>query len=362
MTEDPAGPGVPGPQGGGRGGARPGAARSKLGRGLSALFEDEPDRDPAGGGADSGAGAGGGAAMLPVAFLSPGPFQPRRAFDGDAHTELVASIRQRGVLQPLLVRPDPGDPDRYQIVAGERRWRAAQAAGLHEVPAVVRTLGDREALEAALVENIQRENLTPLEEAEGYRRLTDDFDRTQEELARVLGKSRSHITNTLRLLFLPEGVKALLQAGKLSAGHGRALMNAIDPLGIAAVAMRRNLTVRETERLIRREKQPARSAELAAPAAWAMGGTGDADGTDGAPGASDAAPPAAAGGAAPQDEWGAAPAKSPDIAAFERDLSLLLGLQVTITPHALDAGELTLRYTTLEQFDDILRRLGDGEF
>ena len=168
--------------------------RSKLGRGLSALFEDDEPAAPPG---------GAGPASLPVADLAPGPFQPREIFDDEAMAALIDSVAERGVIQPLIVRADPGAPGRYQIVAGERRWRAAQAARLHEVPVVVQELSDDAALEVALIENIQRQDLTPIEEAEGYRRLTAEFDRTQEELARALGKSRSHIANAVRLLNLP---------------------------------------------------------------------------------------------------------------------------------------------------------------
>ena len=284
--------------------------RSRLGRGLSALFEDEEPAAPR---------AGGGSGTLPIADLTPGPFQPRQAFDDDAMAALTDSVRERGVIQPLIVRADPEQPGRYQIVAGERRWRAAQAAQLHEIPVVIQELSDAAALEVALIENIQRQDLTPLEEAEGYRRLTEEFRRTQEELSRALGKSRSHISNTLRLMNLPKAVKLLLNTGAISAGHGRALLIAADPLPIAREIMRRGLTVRETERLI-----------------------------------------AAAGRPAPR---GPRPRthKSHEIVRFEHDLSAMLGLKVTITPRG-ESGDLTIRYTSLEQFDDLMRRLGDGKF
>ena len=285
--------------------------RSRLGRGLSALFDDEEPAAPR---------AGGGSGTLPIADLTPGPFQPRQAFDDDAMAALTDSVRERGVIQPLIVRADPEQPGRYQIVAGERRWRAAQAAQLHEIPVVIQELSDAAALEVALIENIQRQDLTPLEEAEGYRRLTEEFRRTQEELSRALGKSRSHISNTLRLMNLPKAVKLLLNTGAISAGHGRALLIAADPLPIAREIMRRGLTVRETERLIA----------------------------------------AAAGRPAPR---GPRPRthKSHEIVRFEHDLSAMLGLKVTITPRG-ESGDLTIRYTSLEQFDDLMRRLGDGKF
>ncbi len=283
--------------------------RSKLGRGLSALFEDhEPAAPP----------APGGTATLAVADLVPGPFQPRETFDDEAMAALIDSVRERGVIQPLIVRADPEAPGRYQIVAGERRWRAAQAAQLHEVPVVVQELSDAAALEVALIENIQRQDLTPIEEAEGYRRLTAEFNRTQEELARALGRSRSHISNALRLLNLPGPVKLLLNEGGLSAGHGRALLNAPDPMGLAREILKRGLSVRETESLI-----------------------------------ADAARPAPRG---PRPRAG----KPPHIVDLEHEISRLLGVRVGIVPREGQAGDLTIRYTTLEQFDDLLRRLTEG--
>ena len=283
--------------------------RSKLGRGLSALFEDhEPAAPP----------APGGTATLPVADLVPGPFQPRETFDDEAMAALIDSVRERGVIQPLIVRADPEAPGRYQIVAGERRWRAAQAAQLHEVPVVVQELSDAAALEVALIENIQRQDLTPIEEAEGYRRLTAEFNRTQEELARALGRSRSHISNALRLLNLPGPVKLLLNEGGLSAGHGRALLNAPDPMGLAREILKHGLSVRETESLI-----------------------------------ADAARPAPRG---PRPRAG----KPHHIVDLEHEISRLLGVRVGIVPREGQAGDLTIRYTTLEQFDDLLRRLTEG--
>ena len=285
--------------------------RSRLGRGLSALFDDEEPAAPG--------KVGGGAGTLPIADLTPGPFQPRQAFDDEAMAALIDSVKERGVIQPLIVRADPEQPGRYQIVAGERRWRAAQAAQLHEIPVVIQELSDAVALEVALIENIQRQDLTPLEEAEGYRRLTEEFRRTQEQLSRALGKSRSHISNTLRLMNLPKAVKLLLNTGAISAGHGRALLNAADPLTIAREIMRRGLTVRETERLIATDGRPAPR------------------------------------GPRPRSH------KSHEIVRFEHDLSAMLGLKVTITPRG-ESGDLTIRYTSLEQFDDLMRRLGDGKF
>ena len=216
--------------------------RRHLGRGLSALFGEEaeaPGRPPVAG-----------PVAMPIEFLGPGPRQPRRVFDAAGMVELVASVRERGILQPLIVRPDPAEAGRYEIVAGERRWRAAQRAQLHEVPVIVRELDDREALEVALIENIQRRDLTPIEEAEGLIRLMDEFGYTQKALAEAVGKSRGHVANMLRLLQLPAGARTLLAEGALSAGHARALAGAENPETLAGEVVRRGLNVRQTERLV----------------------------------------------------------------------------------------------------------------
>lgn len=257
--------------------------------------------------------------MVPIELVHPGPFQPRHNFDDAQLQALSDSIRQNGILQPILVRRHPQTPNAYEIVAGERRWRAAQLAQLHEVPIVIRELGDREALELALVENVQRQDLSPLEEAEGYRRLLDEFGNTQEDLAKRVGKSRSHIANTLRLLNLPDSVKALLEEGKLTAGHARALLNAADPAAIAKEVVTKGLNVRQTERLVQNGRKPSARTSAAA--------------------------------AAPSH-----PAKDPDTVALERDLSALLGLKVTISFQG-QGGSLTIHYQTLEQLDDVLQRL-----
>ncbi|MGE5503626.1 MAG: ParB/RepB/Spo0J family partition protein [Actinomycetota bacterium] len=297
--------------------------RRNLGRGLSALLGDSAASAIA---AVSSATAGAdgtrpdskakGLRTLPVEQLKPGRYQPRRAFDEERIADLVASVRDKGILQPLLVRPLPDHVGMFEIVAGERRWRAAQRAQLHEVPVIVRELSDKEALEIALVENLQRQDLSPLEEADGYRRLLDDFHHTQEELARAVGKSRSHVANMLRLLALPEPVKAMLENGELSAGHARALLTAADPVGLARQVLARNLNVRQTEK-------------LAAEGAKAKG--------------------AGAGGRP-------AGAKDADTAALERDLTSQLGVKVTIRPMG-KGGELVIHYGSLEQLDDVLSRL-----
>jgi ParB family chromosome partitioning protein len=280
--------------------------RRGLGRGLSALFADEQE--------DA-------AAVerlrptrtLPIEQLRPGKFQPRRNFDPEELKPLVESVREKGVLQPLLVRRVDGE-EGYEIIAGERRWRAAQAAKLHEVPVVVREFDDREALEVALVENVQRQDLTPLEEAEGYRRLIDEFGHTQEDLAQAVGKSRSHIANMLRLLSLPDEVKELLETRALSAGHARALIGAENPLALAKQIIEKGLTVRDAETLASEAKGKARS------------GAGAKNGKDA------------------------------DTKALEHDLSQLLGLKVTLDVHG-QGGTISIHYRTLEQLDDVLRRL-----
>jgi ParB family chromosome partitioning protein len=296
--------------------------RRGLGRGLSALL-GEPVA-PADAVELTAAGvpmAGSplkGLRSLPVEKLRPGRFQPRRMFDQGAIDDLVESVKEKGILQPILVRPWPEDPDVFEIIAGERRWRAAQAAMLHEVPAIVRDLTDREALEVALIENLQRQDLSPLEEAEGYRRLMDDFSHTQEELAKTVGKSRSHVANTMRLLALPGPVKQLLDDGSLTAGHARALLTSADPVGLAAQVVAKGLNVRQTERLASQGPDKAKARKD-----------------------------------------GGASAKDADLLSLERDLSNLLGLKVAITLQG-KGGELSVQYSTLEQLDDVLHRLSNG--
>lgn len=222
-------------------------APARLGRGLAALIGGPPLP-----------GAGGGVQSLVLEQLSPGPFQPRRPIDEARVAELAASIRAHGVLQPLLVRPHPATAGQFQIIAGERRWHAAKIAGLAEVPALVRNLTDAEAMAAALVENLQRQDLNAIEEAEGYRRLIDEFRMTQDALGEAVGKSRSHIANTLRLLALPPAVQEDVRQGVISPGHARALLAHPDPERAARLVIARGLNVRQTEALVRRglEKPP----------------------------------------------------------------------------------------------------------
>lgn len=283
--------------------------RRSLGRGLDSLLGAAPSAAAPEGGTES-------PPTLPVEYLRANPFQPRKNFDPEEMESLTQSVRENGILQPILVRPASGQVNAYEIIAGERRWRAAQQAKLHDVPVLIREITDSQALEIALVENLQRQDLSPLEEAEGFRRLMEEFEHTQEELARILGKSRSHVANMIRLLGLPEKVKAMLERAELSAGHARALLNAPDPEALAQQVVRRGLTVRQTERLSQAARTPAR------PAAGSQ-----------------------------------RPGKSVDTIALERELSNLLGLRVSIVERA-SGGDLVIHYTSLEQLDDVVERLG----
>lgn len=220
--------------------------RTGLGRGLATLLGDAHQ--------DSGHAAGAADQTLPIDRLRPNPMQPRRDFDPQALEELTESVREKGVIQPLIVRPDPERGGGFMIVAGERRWRAAQQAQLHDIPVVIREMSDAESLECALVENIQRSDLNPMEEALAYRQLTDRFGHTQEKLSAVIGKSRSFIANLLRLLNLPEDVQQLVRDGRLTVGHARALVIAADPSAIAQTVINLSLSVRQTEELVKRSR------------------------------------------------------------------------------------------------------------
>lgn len=295
-----------------------GARRASLGRGLSALFGEATEDYSA---LDKVRQS----KQVPIEFVHPGKYQPRRKFDEEAISGLVESIRDKGILQPLLVRRDAEDANSYELIAGERRWRAAQIAGLHEVPVIIRDLSDREALEIALIENIQRQDLTPLEEAEGYRRLMEEFEHTQEDLARAVGKSRSHVANMMRLLALPEPVKSMVQDGALTAGHARALLTAPDPAAAAREVVSRGLNVRQTEDLMRGDQPKAKK------------------------------------GKAANDGSGAAPAmKDVDLINLEEEISARIGLKVAINPQG-QRGTITIHYQTLDQLDDVLHRLGGEE-
>lgn len=273
----------------------------RLGRGLAALL-GEPDMIRGGGG-DA-------VRTLAIDLLDPGPFQPRSTFDEPALQELADSIRTRGILQPLLVRAHPEQPGRYHIVAGERRWRAAARAGLHEVPALVRELGDQDALAVALVENLQRQDLNALEEAEGYNRLLDEFGLTQEQLAEAVGKSRAHIGNTLRLLNAPPKLQDALRSGLLTAGHARALLTHPQADHVIAEVVAKRLSVRETEALAA-TRRPDR---------------------------------------APR------PPRDPDISALERELTAELGLTIEIGG-TYRRGTVRIAFDGPDQLEGILTKL-----
>src|SRR4051812_1191812 len=301
--------------------------RSNLGRGLNALFgEAAPE--------DFEPGEKGKQKHLPIEFVTPGRFQPRRKFDQEAIQSLVDSVRERGILQPLLLRQHPDDGAIYEIIAGERRWRAAQLAGLHQIPVVIGEFTDREALEIALIENIQRQDLTALEEAEGYKRLMDEFGHTQDVLAKALGKSRSHIANMLRLLTLPLQVKQMVQDGALTAGHARALLSVEDPVATAQQVIEKGLNVRQVEQLVRETHGNTRE-EPAATAAAPPIGTGPAPRAASAP------------ARAPKD---------PNTVALEQDITNRLGLRVSINVQG-QGGTLSIQYQTLDQLDEVIERL-----
>ena len=283
--------------------------RKSLGRGLAALLGEDSE-------APVPVPAARGIRTLPIEHLRPGKFQPRKRMDDGPIQELAKSIAAKGILQPILARKAADSTDAYEIIAGERRWRAAQLAGLHEVPVVVKELTDGEALELALIENLQRQDLTAIEEAEGYKRLMEEFSHTQEKLAETVGKSRSHVANTMRLLALPDAVKDMLQSGELTAGHARALLTTTDPVHLAREIARRGLSVREAERL--------------------------------------------AGATAKKNAGTKAPSKDSDTRALERDLASRLGLKVDIRHHGAQGGSLTIHYTMLEQLDDVIDRLSRG--
>jgi ParB family chromosome partitioning protein len=253
---------------------------------------------------------------LAIETLEPGPYQPRARIEDTALEELARSIRARGVLQPLLARPHPDTPGRWQIIAGERRWRAAQQAGLHELPVLVRALSDSDAMAAALVENLQRQDLNAVEEAEGYRRLVDEFGMTQERLAEAVGKSRSHVANTLRLLNLPRAVQAELRNGALTAGHARALLGHAEPEKAALAVISRGLSVRQTEALVADEAMRASHGSVA----------------------------------------GTRREKDPDTASLERELSDRLGLRVEIRFDG-KTGVVRIHYRTLDQLDGLVRMI-----
>jgi len=288
--------------------------RSRLGRGLAALIGDVGDESPV----DRPRGQ----RRLPTGSLRPNARNPRREFPNSELDELAASLRERGIIQPIVVRAVRGVADGYEIVAGERRWRAAQRAGLHEVPVVVIEATDAEALQLAIIENVQRADLNPLEEAEGYRALMDEFGNSQEDIARIVGKSRSYVANTLRLLKLSDAVKAYIHSGKLTAGHARMLVGEPNADALAEEIVARELNVRQVEAMAR--ERATKSGKIAS-GRKARGST----------------------------------AKTADMLAFEKRVSDATGLVVSIDHHD-DHGTLTIRYRSLEQLDDLVQRLARG--
>ncbi|HPE48159.1 MAG TPA: ParB/RepB/Spo0J family partition protein [Hyphomonas sp.] len=289
---------------------------SRLGRGLSALIGEVEAATPATAAPDAPPAAG--VTEIPLDQIRRNPAQPRRTFGETELRELADSIRAKGVLQAILVRPDPKEAGRYQIIAGERRWRAAKLAGLTSVPAVVRNLDELELLEVGIIENVQRADLNPIEEAEAYEALMKRFGRTQDSLASSVGKSRVHITNTLRLLQLPEAARVHIREGRISAGHARAALGAPDPEALIEKAVEKGLSVREVEALAKGAREG-----------------GDIE---------------------TKSARGAAEEKDVDTEALEADLMRQLGLPVDIR-HGKNGGELRIRYRDLEQLDDVCRRL-----
>ncbi len=288
-------------------------SRSRLGRGLAALMGDV--------GAESAVTDRAQKLpprKVPIEHLTPNPRNPRRIFADTELDELSQSIRERGIIQPIVVRSTPGGGKNFEIIAGERRWRASQRAGLHEVPIVVLEVTDAEALELAIIENIQRADLNPLEEAAGYQALASQYSHSQDDIAHIVGKSRSHVANTLRLLRLPDSVKAYINQGKLTAGHARALINQTDPEGVARDIVEKGLNVREAEKL-RQDNAKAAGKKPKKSTAKAM--------------------------------------KDANIAALERQLSDARGLVVEINDRGRAGGTLGIRYRTLDQLDEVVRRL-----
>ena len=284
--------------------------RRRLGRGLAALIGDAGNEFEV-------VERVRGIRKVAIDLITANPRNPRRIFKEEELEDLTNSIRQRGMIQPVVVRPTPGGGNGYELIAGERRWRAAQRAGVHEIPVIIQEVTDKEAMEIAIIENVQRQDLNPLEEAFGYDQLIADFDYTQADLATVIGKSRSHVANTLRLLKLPEPVKQYLNDGLLTAGHARALVTAPDPGMLAKKIVEEGLTVRSAEALAQSTiTQPQGRAKT------------------------------------PKPE------KDADTRALEKQLGDNLGLSIEIAHKPDGSGEIRIRYKTLDQLDDLTRRLG----
>ncbi len=284
-----------------------------LGRGMAALLGDVDEAKVVAGAPASEIS---GVREVPIELIHRNADQPRWVFSETEVEELAASIREKGILQPILVRPAPGLPGEWEIVAGERRWRASQKAGLRVMPVLVRELDDVQVLEIAVIENVQRANLNAIEEASAYQQLIEKFRRTQEEVADSVGKSRSHVANTLRLMNLPQAVRQHVLDGALSAGHARAILTADDPAALAEIIIAKGLSVRDAENLARNTPSAAR----------------------------------------PQGVAKRRPVKDTDTQALEADLSDALGLDVEVVDRG-GAGELKIKYTTLEQLDELCRKL-----
>jgi ParB family transcriptional regulator, chromosome partitioning protein len=287
------------------------STRSRLGRGLAALIGEMA--------AETSAERPRGQRRLPTSALQPNARNPRRAFPNDELDELAASLRERGIIQPIIARPVHGSADAFEIIAGERRWRAAQRAGLHEVPVVIIEATDAEALQLAIIENVQRADLNALEEADGYRALMEEFGNSQDDIAKIVGKSRSHVANTLRLLKLPETVKSYIAAGQLSAGHARTLVGQPNAEKLAADIVARGLNVRQVEAMARDVAEKSGKKHVRA---TRRGG------------------------------------KGADLTALEKRLSDALGLVVDIDEGKHGGGVLSIRYRNLDQLDEVVRRLG----
>lgn len=274
-----------------------------LGRGLSSLMGEVIE--------DDNENLNKSDVKISISKLRPSPIQPRRIFDKVSIAELAESIKSKGLVQPILVRPSPSNPGEYEIIAGERRWRAAQVAQLHELPAVVRELDDTESLEIAIIENVQRADLSPIEEASGYKKLMNNHGHTQEALSEVVGKSRSHVANIVRLLSLPNSIQDMISQGSISAGHARAIMNSAFPEQLAEKIINENLSVRQTEALVKSKKPIIKKLKL----------------------------------------------KDPDTLDLEKKLSEKLGLDITINHTSKRGGSMKIKYRSLDQLEMVTSKL-----
>ena len=275
-----------------------------LGRGLSSLMGDTDTHQ-------NTVTTSSSETTISIAKLRPSPLQPRRVFDKNGINELAESIKSKGLVQPILVRPSNANDGEYEIIAGERRWRAAQVAQLHKIPAVIRSLNDTESLEIAIIENVQRSDLSPIEEAAGYKKLMESYNHTQEQLSEVVGKSRSHIANIVRLLSLPQSIQDMIAQGSISSGHARAIMNSAFPEQLAEKIMNENLSVRATEALVKEKKEGPKKVKL----------------------------------------------KDPDTIDLEKKLTDILGLDVTISHRGKQGGSLKVKYKSLDQLEFVTKKL-----